>query len=98
MIRRVTKIILASIITFIIFCESAWAQVSRTNRLMTVHHSNSKIIIYGMLDEEAWLGSTLAHSFINKWPTDSGKAKLQTEIRVIYDDQFIYFGVKAWLE
>src|SRR4029079_1821405 len=36
-----------------------------------------------------------ADSFINKWPIDSGSAKLRTEVKVVYDAQFIYFGVKA---
>src|SRR5204863_6768937 len=32
-----------------------------------------------------------------KWPTDTGKAKLQTEVKIAYDDQFIYFGITAEL-
>ena len=48
-----------------------------------------------MLDENAWRTASVADSFINKWPTDNGKAILQTEVSVTYDDDFIYFGIKA---
>ena len=53
----------------------------------------------GILDEETWKFAVVADSFVNKWPTDSwaGKAKLQTEVRIIYDDHYIYFGIKAFL-
>jgi hypothetical protein len=51
----------------------------------------------GDLDEEAWQVFDVADSFINKWPTDSGKAKLQTSVKVVYDEKFIYFGIRAEL-
>jgi hypothetical protein len=77
--------------------EKAIGQGSLTDRSITVHKSASKIVIDGELNEEGWQGATIADSFINKWPTDMGKAKLQTEIKILYDGQFIYFGIKAIL-
>src|SRR5690242_16824237 len=85
------------IISILLFVGKANAQGSRTNRLVTVHKTVSKIIINGIMNEDVWQNASLADSFINKWPTDSGKAKLQTEIKIIYDEQFIYFGIKAYL-
>jgi uncharacterized protein DUF5916/cellulose/xylan binding protein with CBM9 domain len=78
--------------------EKTIGQASLTDRSITIHRSASKIIIDGELNEEAWQGSAIADSFINKWPTDTGKAKLQTEIKILYDGQFIYFGIKAVLD
>jgi len=68
-----------------------------TSRPITVYKTVSKITVDGIMDESDWQTAALADSFINKWPTDSGKAKLQTVIRIAYDDQFIYFGIKAYL-
>ena len=78
--------------------DKAIAQASLTDRSITVHRSASKIVIDGELNEADWQGSAIADSFINKWPTDTGKAKLQTEIKIIYDGQLIYFGIKARLD
>ena len=76
---------------------NANGQGSLTSRPITVHKTVSKITVDGIMDESDWQTAALADSFINKWPTDSGKAKLQTEVRIVYDDQFIYFGIKAYL-
>lgn len=70
-------------------------QASLTNRSIYIHKAVSKIVIDGELNEADWQGAAIADSFINKWPIDSGSAKLRTEVKVIYDAQFIYFGVKA---
>ena len=78
--------------------EKAIGQGSLTDRSITLHRSVSKIVIDGELNEEGWRGAAIADSFINKWPTDTGKAKLQTEVKIIYDDQFIYFGIRALLD
>src|SRR5258705_4313659 len=89
------KTILLVTIPLIIFFENSKGQGSQTNRLITVHKITSKITLNGILNEDAWQTASIADSFINKWPTDSGEAKLQTEVRIIYNDQFIYFGIKA---
>jgi hypothetical protein len=81
----------------LIFFESASGQGSQTNRSIIVNRTSSKIIIDGVLDEDIWKTIPVADSFINKWPTDNGKAKLQTEVRIVYDNQFIYFGIKAYM-
>jgi Domain of unknown function (DUF5916)/Carbohydrate family 9 binding domain-like len=73
------------------------AQGSQTNRQLSVSKANAKINIDGKLDEDVWQYAAIADSFINKWPVDSGKAKLQTVVKIIYDNQFIYFGIKAYL-
>ncbi len=49
--------------------------------------------IDGRLDEAMWKQIAPAKDFINQWPIDSGRAKVQTEVRLMYDDQYIYVGV-----
>jgi Domain of unknown function (DUF5916)/Carbohydrate family 9 binding domain-like len=89
--------VLLSIITILLSAIKTNGQGSQTNRLIAVHKSTSKIIVDGDLNEDAWKVSAVADSFINKWPTDNGEAKLQTEVKIVYNDQFIYFGIKAYL-
>jgi len=86
-----------SIISILLFSGKVNGQGSLTNRSITVHRTTSKIIIDADLNEDAWQTAALADSFINKWPTDTGKAKLQTEVKIMYDEQFIYFGIKAYM-
>src|SRR5258706_13060614 len=91
------KLILLTAFVLGIAFNKPKAQGSQTNRLLSVNKINAKINIDGNLDEDIWRSSEVADSFINKWPTDSGKAKLQTVIKIAYNDQFIYFGIKAYL-
>ena len=86
-----------SMATILLFFEGLNAQDSSVSRVIMVHKVNSNILVDGDLNEDIWQLSAVADSFINKWPTDNGKAKLQTEVRVVYNDQYIYFGIKAWL-
>ena len=72
-------------------------QPSQTSRVISIKKTDVKIIVDGILDEETWKLAAVADGFINKWPTDSGGAKLQTEVRITYDDQYLYFGIKAFL-
>jgi hypothetical protein len=52
--------------------------------------STSKIIIDGILDEEAWKNTDVAKDFWLKFPTDTARANNQTEVRLTYDDDFLY--------
>jgi hypothetical protein len=80
-----------------LFSAAAQGQASLTNRSIAVHKTDVKIVVDGVLDDEIWKFAAVADSFINKWPTDSGRAILQTEVRITYDEQFLYFGIKAFL-
>ncbi len=91
------KVVISLIATLVIFFENAKAQGLQANRLITIYKTTSKIVTDGNLDEAAWQTAAVANNFINKWPVDSGQAKLQTEIKILYDDQFIYFGIKAYM-
>src|SRR5213075_3087734 len=70
-------------------------RVSQTDRSIAVHKTFLNITVDGNLTDEAWQFSAMADSFINKWPTDTGKARLQTTVTVTYDARFIYFGIRA---
>ena len=88
-----TVLILAT--ALMLFLENTNAQGSKTSRTLTVHKIVSGITIDGVPDESPWETAAVADSFINKWPTDSGKASLQTVVKILYNNEFIYFGIRA---
>lgn len=48
----------------------------------------------GKLDEAAWIAAPSASGFTESWP-DYGKASiLPTEVKVLYDDQYLYVGAR----
>lgn len=51
------------------------------------------IRIDGVLDEEAWKSAQPVSGFRQRWPVDGAPASERTEVRVLYDDRAIYFGL-----
>lgn len=60
-----------------------------------IQPSSKKIKIDGILDEAAWTSSAVAKDFKKKYPNDIGDPKKQTEVRVTYDNENLYFAFKV---
>jgi len=60
-----------------------------------IKKSTGPIKIDGMLDEKDWIEAGEAQDFFMKFPNDVGRPKRKTFVKVTYDNQFIYFGIKA---
>ncbi len=68
-------------------------QNSANNRAnLDVKKANAEIKIDGRIDEDDWLEAQVASNFVNQWPSDSGAAEAITEVRLTYDENFIYIG------
>ena len=77
---------------FILFTFQLNAQENPKTVNATRTHSAPKID--GILDEQAWVNADVAKNF-SMWRPDSGNSEREnnhTEVKVIYDDQAIYFG------
>ncbi len=48
----------------------------------------------GRLDEEAWTKAPVAKGFTSQWPNFGAPATLPTEVKVLYDDRFLYVGAR----
>ncbi|MFY7909955.1 MAG: DUF5916 domain-containing protein, partial [Emticicia sp.] len=57
-----------------------------------IKKSTTPIKLDGLLDEDSWKTAEVAKNFFLNRPYDSSFAKLQTEVRVLFDDNFIYVG------
>ena len=52
--------------------------------------------IDGLLDESAWSAAQPATDFLQQQPTEGAPASERTEVRVLFDDKNIYFGIHAF--
>lgn len=52
--------------------------------------------IDGVLDNNEWAEASGTSAFINKWPVDSGLAMMQTEVRIMSDENFLYISSKNY--
>ncbi len=57
-----------------------------------IEKAEGPILLDGVVEEESWLKAEVASDFWQKTPRDDIKAVLRTEIRVTYDDQFLYIA------
>src|SRR4026208_636854 len=53
------------------------------------------IALDGTLDEPAWAVAPLARNCVQRGPREGAPATYDTEVRVLYDDDALYFGVFA---
>ncbi len=55
--------------------------------------TKSTIKIDGVLDESAWLGAPKSPSFTQVDPNQRAKPSQDTDVKVLFDDKFLYFGI-----
>jgi len=67
------------------------AKQSELSRTLSMERVTG-ITVDGVPDEEVWEQLTSYNQFIKQYPADSGLAYLQTEVKIGYDDDFIYIG------
>jgi hypothetical protein len=67
------------------------------NEKYTLHigRTPAPIALDGQLNEAAWQSAAVAGNFFQNFPFDTSFAKLQTEVRVTFDANFLYVGVVA---
>lgn len=61
-----------------------------------IKRTQTPIEIDGVLDEPAWTTTDIAKDFNQYFPNDSTTAESKTEVRLMYDDQFLYFSAKMY--
>jgi hypothetical protein len=65
-------------------------------RLATAVRTGSPPRIDGRLDEAAWKTAPAADAFLQNEPLDGRPASEPTEVRILFDDENIYFGVRCF--
>lgn len=75
------------------------AFVNSTNgqvQSLFANEAKETILLDGQLLEEDWQSATSATSFTTHFPLDSILTERQTEVKVLFDDEFLYVGVKCY--
>ena len=65
-----------------------------TPRTLVATQVSGGIRVDGVLDEEAWRLAAAATDFTQSEPRDGQPASEQTDVRVAFDDQFLYIGAR----
>src|SRR5713101_3532407 len=68
---------------------------TETRRIQAVRVSDA-IKIDGLLDELAWSRAQPATDFLQQQPAEGAPASERTEVRVLFDDRNVYFGIRAF--
>ena len=66
---------------------------ARQERRLTMVQISSGITLDGALDEASWRDAPVASGFIQNDPREGEAATFDTEVRILYDGDAIYFGV-----
>ena len=87
-----------STLVLIILCNSlAWSQEdTRDKYQLAIQRTTSEIILDGKLDEDVWSSLEPVKNFQNQWPLDSGLAEAKTEVRMTYDNDFLYLAAVCY--
>ncbi|MEQ9402657.1 MAG: DUF5916 domain-containing protein [Cyclobacteriaceae bacterium] len=75
---------------FLFLSSSAQETETRDRFRYPIEKATDKIIIDGDPSDQAWSSTATIPNFINHWPMDSGNANAVTEVKVTYDDEFLY--------
>ena len=67
----------------------------RFDRRLPAVRATGPIRIDGILDEDEWAGAPIASGFTQGNPNEGMPATFETEVRVLYDDEFLYVGAFA---
>lgn len=65
------------------------------DHVLQIHRTNEKINLDGQLTEMVWESADSVYQFWNHRPVDSTLAEASTLVKVLFDDQFMYFGVRC---
>ncbi|WP_291869629.1 DUF5916 domain-containing protein [Maribacter sp.] len=65
------------------------------SKSFTVKHISEPIIADGILDEPIWKTAEGATEFWEYFPIDSIQARQQSSIKMLYDDAYLYVGIKV---
>jgi len=77
------------------FCVVGYAQ-KKISYKIEAKKAVSSINLDGNLDETDWLNAATISDFYLNFPFDSSFATLQTEVKILFDDNFIYVGAKCY--
>lgn len=77
---------------------AAIAQNTRPKPSLVIKKATGKITIDGKLNEPDWQTAEVAKDFFQNYPYDTSFAETKTEVRLTYNDKFLYIGAICYDE
>lgn len=65
---------------------------------MTALRTHAPIVLDGKLDEAAWQRAQPLERFFETWPGSLVPAPERTEVRILYDNEYLYVGLRMYLK
>ena len=87
---------LVTIIFFWSLFLEGFAQNPPVESSLSIRKAISEIEVDGILDEETWQQTDIAKNFYKAFPVDDDFATSQTEARITFDENFLYFGIVCY--
>lgn len=87
------------LIGLIIFCFSVISSKGQNKPIETIlkiDRASDEIVVDGVLDEAIWRKTDVAKDFYLVYPVDNDFPTSKTEAKVVFDDNFIYFGIVCY--
>ncbi|MCB0564285.1 MAG: carbohydrate binding family 9 domain-containing protein, partial [Phaeodactylibacter sp.] len=77
-------------------CRAQEAAAEEETYRLAIRKTATKILLDGELDEPAWQEAEIGGGFFQNFPMDSVEATLQTEVRMAFDEAFLYVGATVY--
>jgi len=77
-------------------CLAAGAATAAEPRRATIAEIRAPIVLDGVLDEESWRTAEAVTDFIQAEPHEGQPATERTEVRLLYDRESLYVGVRCY--
>ena len=77
------------------FCLLLVSSLSWSQEIQ-IRTTDQKIVIDGLLNDQAWSTADSADHFMQQFPADTSLANSQTVAKILYDDQFVYISGKMY--
>lgn len=75
--------------------STVWAYGQESQQRIQVKHISETIVIDGQLNENEWSLVASGSDFWQFFPTDSALSVNHTEFKLLYDDHYLYIGIRA---
>lgn len=96
-----TRILTTALATLVLAAAPIWADpidydTAHLTRRIAAVRITTPIVLDGALDEPAWGRAEPATHFLQNNPVEGAPATEDTEVRVLYDQEYLYIGVRAY--
>jgi len=92
----VAAAVCASLLSLSLQAQTPPASTARPAATLQASRLQGDLRLDGRLDEAAWQQAQPSGEFTQSYPDPGATPTMRTEVRVLYDDQNLYVGVRMW--